>query len=144
MGNIWMMPDQGQTNAAMSGQSSMTVSSACQPSTAKYHHKCCSFSKVPWWAWAWWWITRTVVSVKTLISQEEKDDMAVWEPLSLQLEEKKATHSSIVLNCGCSYCANLPPSEPHPNAVVLSPGAGGLGAEAMGDFWKDSWDFSLL
>lgn len=57
---------------------------------------------------------------------------------------KKATLSSTVLSCGCSYCANLPPSEPYPNAVVLSPGAGDLGAEAVGGFWKDSWDFSLL
>lgn len=143
MGNIWMMPDQKETNVAMSGQSSMTVSSLVGPAQAKYHHKC--FSKAPWWAWAWWWITRTVVSLETLISQEgEKGWDGCLGTLEFATGRIKATHSSIVLSCGCSYCASLPPLEPHPNAVVPSPGAGGLGAGAMGDFWKDSWDLSLL
>lgn len=115
------------------------------PAQARYHHKCCSFSEVPWWAWARWWIAKTVVSLKTLISQEGGKG---WDDCLGTLEfatgRKKATHSSIVLSCGCSFDANLPPSQPHPNAVVLSLGAGGLGDEAIGDFWKDSWYFSLM
>lgn len=115
------------------------------PAQAKYHQKCCSFSKVPWRAWAWESISRTVVSLQTLISQEGGRGWGGWlGTLEFATGRIKATHSSIVLSCGCSYCANLPPSEPHPNAVLPSPGAGGLGAGAMGDFRKDSWDFSLL
>lgn len=115
------------------------------PALTRCHHKCCSVSEVPWWGWAWWWITRTVVSLETLISQEGGKG---WEGCLRTLEfatgRKKPTHSSVVLSCFCSFGVNLPPSEPLPNAVLLSPGAGGLGDEVMGDFWKDSWYFSLL
>lgn len=37
-----------------------------------------------------------------------------------------------MLSCFCSFGVNLPPSEPLPNTVLLSPGAGGLGDEVMG------------
>ena len=70
--------------------------------------------------------------------------VTVWESLQFATGRTKSTHSFIVLSCACSYCANLAPVEPGPDAVVHSSGAGGSGAGAMGACWKGCRGFSSL
>lgn len=113
---------------------------------ATYHHKCCSFSKVPWEVLAWWWIRVIIVSLQTPISQVGRREWG-WlsgTPCSLQPEEQKPL---LVLLCSVVAAVivpTFPPVEPGPDTVVPSPGAGGSGAGEMGAFWKGGWGFSSL
>lgn len=146
MGDIWMMPDQEKAILAMSGQSSMTIPSTCQPkymprTTVSAAASLSSLGKPgpggesPW-----------LLSLQTPISQAGQRGWG-WlsgSPCSLQLEEQKPL---IVLLCSVVAVVivpTLPSAESGPDAVVPSPGAGGSGAGAVGAFWKGSWGFSLL
>lgn len=141
------MEDQEEATLAMSGQSSMTIPSTHQPKNMPHTIRSSaaslrSFGK----PWAWQWITVIVVSLQTLISQAGGRGWG-WlhrSPLRLQLEELGAL---IVLLCSVVSAVVVPTfssTEPGPDTVVPSPGAGGSGDGAMGVFWKGSWVFSSL
>lgn len=107
MGNIWMLPDKGETNAAMSEAKQRD----CFFNTSAQHRPDTPLN--------------AAASLRSLDEPEpggespgplslgkhwfprrlEKDEMAVWEPLSLQLEEKKPP---IVLLCAVVAAVIVP------------------------------------